>query len=68
MLKVYAGGVLMVLGMAALVAQPVAGVVMIGGGYWLFTQSSSWDRHHAQSVFFGMALLCLAVVGVAALL
>jgi multisubunit Na+/H+ antiporter MnhC subunit len=32
MLKVYSGGALLVLGILALLAQPVAGVVMIGAG------------------------------------
>lgn len=61
------GGILMVLGMFAIIAQPVLGLVMIGGGYWLFQQSTASQRHEAQSLFFGFCLLCGAIVAVVGL-
>ena len=67
MLNVYLGGILMVLGLIALIGIPAAGVVMIGGGYWIFQQSTPAQRHGAQSLFFGFALLCMVITGVAAL-
>ena len=67
MIKVYVGGILMVAGMLAIISQPVAGIAMLGGGYWLFQQSTASQRHGAQSLFFGFALLCMAITGVAAL-
>ena len=68
MIKVYAGGTLMVLGLIALIGMPTAGVVMIGAGYWIFQQSTASQRHGAQSLFFGFALLCMVIAGLAALL
>lgn len=50
MIKVYAGGTLMVLGLIALIGMPTAGVAMIGAGYWLFQQSTAAQRHGAQSL------------------
>lgn len=40
---------------------------MTGAGYWLFQQSTAAQRHGAQSLFFGFALLCMVITGVAAL-
>ena len=67
MLNVYLGGTLMVFGLIALIGMPTAGVVMIGAGYWIFQQSTHAQRHGAQSLFFGFALLCMVITGVAAL-
>lgn len=67
MLNVYLGGTLMVLGLIALIGMPTAGVVMIGAGYWLFQQSTAAQRHGAQSLFFGIALLCMIITSLAAL-
>ena len=67
MLNVYLGGTLMVFGLIALIGMPTAGVVMIGAGYWIFQQSTASQRHGAQSLFFGFALLCMVITGVAAL-
>lgn len=67
MIKVYVGGILMVAGMLAIISQPVAGIAMLGGGYWLFQQSTASQRHGAQSLFFGFALLCMIITGLAAL-
>ena len=67
MLNVYLGGTLMVFGLIALIGMPTAGVVMIGAGYWIFQQSTPAQRHGAQSLFFGFALLCMVITGVAAL-
>lgn len=50
MIKVYAGGTLMVLGLIALIGMPTAGVVMIGGGYWLFQQSTAPQFAKTQNV------------------
>lgn len=51
MLNVYLGGILLVLGIIALLAQPTAGVVMIGAGYWIFQRASPGERHQASSLF-----------------
>lgn len=67
MIKVYVGGILMVAGMLAIISQPVAGIAMLGAGYWLFQQSTPAQRHGAQGLFFGFALLCMVITGVAAL-
>ena len=67
MIKVYVGGTLMVFGLIALIGMPTAGVVMIGAGYWIFQQSTASQRHGAHSLFFGFALLCMVITGVAAL-
>lgn len=67
MLKVYSGGALLVLGILALLAQPVAGVVMIGAGFWLYQRASPGDRHKAGSLFWGCTLVCMVVVTLAAL-
>ena len=67
MIKVHVGGTLMVLGLIALIGMPTAGVVMIGAGYWIFQQSTASQRHGAHSLFFGFALLCMAITGLAAL-
>ena len=67
MIKVYAGGVLMVLGLIALIGMPTAGVVMMGAGYWIFQRSTASQRHGAHSLFFGFALLCMVITGLAAL-
>lgn len=67
MIKVYVGGILMVAGMLAIISQPVAGIAMLGGGYWLFQQSTASQRHGAQSQRTGFALLCMIITGLAAL-
>lgn len=68
MIQVYLGGILMVLGMVAIIAQPILGVAMIGGGYFLYQKSSSIQRHDATSLFFGFCLLCGAITTVVGLL
>lgn len=67
MMKVYVGGILMVIGMLAIISQPVAGIAMLGGGYWIFQLSTAKQRHGAQSLFFGLALVCMLVTGLAAI-
>lgn len=68
MIQVYLGGILMVLGMFAIIAQPIVGVAMIGGGYFLFQKSTAIQRHDATSTFFGFCLLCGAITTVAGFL
>ena len=67
MIKVYAGGTLMVLGLIALIGMPTAGVVMIGAGYWLYQQANHKERYQAASLFWGLALAAMVIVTVAAL-
>lgn len=67
MLKVYSGGIFMVLGIIALLAQPVAGVVMIGAGFWMYQRASPGERHQASSLFWGCTLVCMIIVTLAAL-
>ena len=59
MLRVYAGGTLMVLGLIALIGMPTAGVVMIGAGYWIFQRASPGERHQASSLFWGCTMVCI---------
>lgn len=59
MIKVYAGGTLMVLGLIALIGMPTAGVVMIGAGYWIFQRASPGERHQASSLFWGCTMVCM---------
>lgn len=68
MLKVYLGGILMVLGMFALLANPVLGGIMIAAGYGLYASTKKSIRAEAESVFWGFALLCGVGVTVAAVL
>ena len=60
------GGILMVLGMVAVMAQPFLGVALIGAGYWLFNSSSASAQSSAASTFFGICLICMVVLAVAA--
>lgn len=62
------GGILLALGMATVTRFPVAGVIMLGIGYWLLEQSTPSQKQSATSIFFGIALLGMLVTGVAALL
>lgn len=68
MFKVYIGGIFMVLGMFALFANPVLGGIMIAAGYGLFASTPKSIRAEAESVFWGLALLCGVVVTGAAIL
>ncbi|WP_220816112.1 hypothetical protein [Pseudomonas paralcaligenes] len=68
MLQVYLGGILMVLGMFALLASPIIGGIMLAAGYGLYSTTSKATRADAESTFWGFAVLCMVVVGVAALL
>ena len=65
MLNVYLGGILLVLGIIALLAQPTAGVVMIGAGYWIFQRTSPGERHQASSLFWGCTMVCMIIVTLA---
>lgn len=65
MLNVYLGGTLMVLGLIALIGMPTAGVVMIGGGYWLFQRASPGGRRQASSLFWGCTMACMIIVTLA---
>lgn len=58
MLQVYAGGILMVLGMVALLGNPVVGGVMIGIGFALYRLTSKAKRADAESTFWGFGILC----------
>lgn len=62
MLQVYAGGILMVLGMVALLGNPVVGGVMIGIGFALYKTTSKATRADAESTFWGFGLLCGAII------
>ncbi|THG87117.1 hypothetical protein E5198_00970 [Pseudomonas sp. A-1] len=61
MLRVYSSAILMVLGMVAVVPQPLAGMAMLGIGIWLFLSTTPGQRHEASSLFFGLALLGMAI-------
>jgi hypothetical protein len=58
--------VLMVMGMAALVKAPLLGAVLIGVGYACYSQTTPAQRSEATSVFFGLCVLAMIIVGVAA--
>ena len=62
MLQVYAGGILMVLGMVALLGNPVVGGVMIGIGFTLHKATSKATRADAESTFWGFGILCGAII------
>lgn len=62
MLQVYLGGILMVLGMVALLASPVLGGLMIAAGYGLYKTTSKAVRADAESTFWGFGLLCGAIL------
>lgn len=61
------GGIMMVLGMFAVIAQPVLGVGLIGGGYWLYNRSNASQRGNAAGTFFGIGVLAMIALAVAAL-
>lgn len=61
MLKVYSSAILTVLGMVTVVPQPLAGMAMLGIGIWLFLNTTPSQRHEASSLFFGLALLGMAI-------
>lgn len=62
MLQVYAGGILMVLGMVALLGNPVVGGLMIAAGYGLYKTTSKATRADAESTFWGFGILCGAII------
>lgn len=68
MLQVWISGILLVLGMFMLLANPVVGGIIIAIGYALYANTSKATRAAAESTFWGFALLCGAVVGVVAFL
>lgn len=67
MLQVWIGGTLLVLGMFMLLASPVAGGILIAIGYALYANTNKATRAAAESTFWGLALLCGAGVGIAAI-
>lgn len=67
MLGVYFSGILIILGVLAILAQPVLGVAMIGAGYWLYQRSKAADRYQAASLFWGMCLIAMVAAVVASL-
>ena len=68
MLQVWIGGILLVLGMVALLANPVLGGILIAIGYMLYKGTDRATRAAAESTFWGFALLCGVIVGIAALI
>lgn len=60
--------VLMVLGMAVVVKIPILGVALIGIGYACYSQTTRSQRSEAASVFFGLCVLAMIIVGAVALL
>jgi len=68
MLQVWIGAILLVLGMFMLLANPVAGGILIGIGYLLYKNTSKATRAAAESTFWGICLLCGAIVGAVAIL
>ncbi len=63
MLQVYLGGILMVLGMVALLGNPVVGGLMIAAGFGLYKTTSKATRADAESTFWGFGLLCGGILG-----
>lgn len=61
------GGILMVLGMVALMAQPLLGVILLGVGYWLYNGSTPAQRSAAAGNFFGLGVLAMVALGISAL-
>ncbi len=68
MVQVYISGILIVLGMVALLGNPVAGGILIAIGYALYANTSKATRAGAESTFWGFALLCGAIVGLVAII
>lgn len=66
-MQVWISGALIVLGLFAIVPYPLAGMPMIGLGYFLFEKTTPAQRHDAGSLFFGICLLCMVVVGAVSL-
>lgn len=68
MLQVWIGAILLVLGMFMLLANPVAGGILIGIGYLLYKNTSKSTRAAAESTFWGTCLICGVIVGAVAIL
>nr|WP_298168299.1 hypothetical protein [uncultured Pseudomonas sp.] len=68
MLQVWIGAILLVLGMFMLLANPVAGGILIAIGYALYINTSKATRAAAESTFWGICLICMIVVGAVAFL
>ncbi|WP_447593508.1 hypothetical protein [Aquipseudomonas campi] len=68
MLQVWIAAILIVLGMFLLLASPITGGITIGIGYALYANTSKATRADAESTFWGICLLCGAIVGIAAIL
>lgn len=60
-MKATIGGILLVVGMAALLQRPILGALLIGAGYLLFNGTTRQQRGDALGVFFGICLVCLVV-------
>lgn len=61
-MKATIGGILLVAGMIALLKMPILGALLIGAGYFLFSGTTRQQRSDALGIFFGVCLVCLAVV------
>lgn len=68
MLQVYLGGTLLVVGMLALLGNPVIGGVLVAIGAGMFLTSSKDHRSDALAVFGGIAIVCGAVLTAVTLL
>jgi hypothetical protein len=62
------GAILMVLGMAALVKVPILGALLIGIGYACYSKATPSQRSATASLFFGICLVAMVIVGAVAVL
>lgn len=67
MLKVYLAGILIVGGLLCLVPYPFLGVLLLGPGIWLFSDTTTAQRSEASSFFFALGLLGLVTTFLAGL-
>lgn len=62
------GGIFLVAGMVMVITVPLVGVALLGVGYWMLESSTAGQKQAAGDTFFGIALLCMVITGVVALI
>jgi hypothetical protein len=62
------GGIFLVAGMVIVITVPIVGVALLGVGYWMLESSTARQKQASVDTFFGIALLCMVITGVLALI
>lgn len=62
------GAILMVAGIVAMVKVPILGALLIGAGYACYSKATPSQRSATASLFFGVCLASMVIVGAVAIL